>query len=109
LAGESSETPEFTTSGRGKINAAEMDGPRRPPMMEPVDEDDAARDEIERVFRAKLMGLRRLPRAQRAGALQAAREWRQAALAGLRADRARKRSARFAAWKQPMPAPRLGG
>jgi hypothetical protein len=77
--------------------------------MEPVEDDDAARDEIERLFQAMLMGLRRLPRSARAAALSAAREWRQVALCALREERARKRKARFAALKRQTPAPRLGG
>jgi hypothetical protein len=55
------------------------------------EDDDAAAREIEAIFRRKLMGLRRLPKRERAAALRAAREERQLALHALRQRRAMKR------------------
>ena len=68
--------------------------------------DDAADVEIEMTFRLKLMGLRRLPRQQRADALRAVRQWRFLALKALREKRAGDRRARYMLWQLQRPAPR---
>jgi hypothetical protein len=77
--------------------------------FELVEEHEAAEAEIEAMFKRRLMGLRRLPRYQRAGALRAAREWRQVALKALRETRATERHARFMQWRLGLPAPRQPG
>jgi hypothetical protein len=77
--------------------------------FEPLEEDEAAEAEIEAMFKRRLMGLRRLPRYQRAGALRAAREWRQLALKALRERRATDRHARHMLWRLGLPAPRQPG
>ena len=82
----------------------EGDGPRAP-SPEPLEEDGSAEAEIEREFGGRLMGLRRLPRSQRGGALRAALEWRRDALAALREKRTRERQSRYAASKLQRPAP----
>lgn len=62
--------------------------------------------EIEALFQRKLMGLRRLPKRERAAARQVAKEERQQALMGLREKRATERRARQALrrLRQPKPA-----
>ena len=74
--------------------------------LDAVEEDGAAEAEIEAMFKRRLMGLRRLPRYQRAGALRAAREWRMLALKTLRERRATDRHARHMLWRLSLPAPR---
>jgi hypothetical protein len=77
--------------------------------MDPIDDHIAEAIEIERMFHLKIMGLRRLPRYQRAGALRAAREERQLALNALKEKRLRERHARHALrqrrQQQQWPAP----
>jgi hypothetical protein len=77
--------------------------------FDPVENDGAAEAEINAIFGAKLSDLRRLPRCQRSLALRAAREWRQSALAALRAQRARDRQAQYALWRSRRQAPRAPG
>jgi hypothetical protein len=74
--------------------------------FEPVEEGEAETLEIEATFRRRLSGLRRLPRHERSAALRAAREWRLFALKALREKRVRERIARYALWRQSLPAPR---
>jgi hypothetical protein len=74
-----------------------------------LEEDETADAEIEAQFKARLMGLRRLPRYQRAGALRAAKEWRMLALKALREKRATDRRARYALWRLGLPPPRQPG
>src|SRR5579862_1134409 len=70
----------FAVPTRPTIDASEdRDGSRAPPLV-PLQEDGSAEAEIEREFQGRLMGSRRLPRSQRAGACRAAREWRAATL-----------------------------
>lgn len=63
--------------GRGQAQARRGAEPIRIPRMglEPIEDGDAVETEIERLFRARIGGLRRLPRRERAAALRAAREW----------------------------------
>jgi hypothetical protein len=70
-----------------------------------MEDDDAARIEIEAAFKARLKALRRLPRYQRPLALRAAREWRMSAIAELREKRMRERAARSMLWRQQQPPP----
>jgi hypothetical protein len=72
----------------------------------PLDDHDSEEQEIEQMFRAKLMDLRRLPRHLRGAALRAAREWRLDALKALRDKRARERRARLAMAQGQQPAPK---
>ena len=74
--------------------------------LDQVEDYDAQEAEIERLFKAKLRDLRRLPRSQRALALRAAREWRQLALQALRERRVRERHARYMLWQLRLPPPR---
>jgi hypothetical protein len=73
------------------------------------EEDETAEAEIEAMFKRRLMGLRRLPRYQRAGALRAAREWRVLELKALRKKRATDRHARLMQWRLSLPQPRQPG
>jgi hypothetical protein len=73
--------------------------------LEPIEDDDSERIAIEATFKYRLIGLRRLPRYQRALALGAAREWRQIALKELRERRARERNARYMLWQMRLPPP----
>jgi hypothetical protein len=104
LANGSNEQSEFQCPMRAKIGSAVVELTHRPPL-EPMDGDEAAANEIERVFQGMLIGVRRLPRSQRPAARRSAREWRQAALAELREKRVRERSARIALQKLQAPAP----
>ena len=70
---------------------------------EPTDDAEAAEAEIEALFKCRLMGLRRMPRYQRALALRAARDWRQLALKALREKRERERHARYVLWRSQLP------
>lgn len=79
------------------------------PPFDDEDQDGGAEAEIEAMFRAKLMGLRRLPRYERPAALRAAWEWRQAALRALREKRARDRHGRYMLWRQQRLPPREPG
>jgi hypothetical protein len=67
--------------------------------FDPIEDGEAEAIEIEKEFRARLTGLRRLPRNARAAALRGARERRDTALKALREKRARERFANFAAWR----------
>jgi hypothetical protein len=68
---------------------------------------DAAIIDIETTFRRMLIGLRRLPRRERAQALRAAREWRSFAMNALREKRLRDRHARYVQRRQNrLPGPR---
>jgi hypothetical protein len=89
--------------------ANEMNDLIKFPAFEPVEEGDAAATEIEATYRARLIGLRRLPRYQRAQARRAAREWRLLALRALREKRARERHANYVVWHRQLPAPRAPG
>jgi hypothetical protein len=73
--------------------------------LESIEDDDSERVEIEATFKYRLIGLRRLPRYQRALALRAAREWRQIALKELRERRARERNARYMLWQMRLTPP----
>jgi hypothetical protein len=77
--------------------------------FEPVEADAGAEAEIESMFKAKLMDLRRLPRCERSLAFRAAREWHQSALNALRAKRARDRQAQYMLWRLGRQAPRAPG
>jgi hypothetical protein len=59
------------------------------------EEDEAAKLEIDHLFRRRISGLRRLPRRERPHALRAAREWRMLALKALRERKAAARHARY--------------
>src|SRR5258708_4888334 len=61
--------------------------------LEAAEDDGAA--EIHATFRRMLMGLRYLPRQERAHALRAAHEWHLLALNAMREKRARDRHARY--------------
>jgi hypothetical protein len=63
--------------------------------FEIAEEDDAANIDIDTIFKRKLMGLRLLPRRERAQAYRAAEEWRRAALKALRKKRLSERHARY--------------
>jgi hypothetical protein len=94
----------FSSATPSEVTRAGSDGEG----FEPVEE-GGAEGEIEAMFKAKLMDLRRLPRCQKPLALRAAREWRQSALAALRAKRARDRLAQYALWRSRRQAPRAPG
>jgi hypothetical protein len=71
-----------------------------------TDLDEGAEGEIEKIFRRKIAGLRRLPRRERPAAVQAAKDTRMLALKALRNKRARERAAQHASNKlrrQPGP------
>jgi hypothetical protein len=109
LANENNQPIKFQAPARGSIEmTAAIASTHRAPLagLEPVQEDDAAEIGIEETFRRMLMGLRRLPRRERAAALRAAREWRMIALKAAREKRAGQRHARYVTWKLQMPAPR---
>jgi hypothetical protein len=76
---------------------------------DPVDDEEAAANEIEREYQGRLLGIRRLPRSQRPAARRAAHEWRQMMLAALREKRLRERLSRYQALRQlrqtRLPAP----
>jgi hypothetical protein len=79
-----------------KPSATESELPRHAmPSVELVDEDDAADVDIDTIFKRKLMGLRLLPRRERAQAYRAAKAWRRAALKALREKRQSERHARY--------------
>jgi hypothetical protein len=82
--------------------------PFSPASFDATDHDEAD-SEIEAAFKWRLIGLRRLPRHQRALALRAAREWRAQALKALKERRAIERSARYRLWQLSRPAPRPSG
>ncbi len=70
---------------------------------EPFEEGVGAELEIAAEFQRRLVGLRRLPRHERAAALRLAREWRQLALKALREKRATARHAwRSLRWLQRL-------
>jgi hypothetical protein len=75
-------------------------------LLDPVDDEEAAENEIEREYQGMLLGVRRLPRSQRPAARRAAREWRQMMLAALREKRRRERRAKRAQGQLQRPAPR---
>ena len=66
------------------------------------DEEDQA---IAAEYQRRLAGLRHLPRAARAGALRAAKQWHQGALRLLRDKRAAARQARRLAQRWQLPPP----
>jgi hypothetical protein len=70
---------------------------RRP---DPVDEEEAAANEIEREYQGMLLGIRRLPWSRRPAARRAARDWRQMMLAALREKRQRERHAGYLMLRQ---------
>lgn len=76
---------------RGELHAIPFD---------PIEDGDAEAIEIEKEFRRRLTGLRRLPRSARAVALREARDWRLVALKALREKHARERQANVALWRQ---------
>ena len=77
-----------------------------PSSMDLANEGDAAEIEIRTTFRRMMMGLRRLPRRERAQALRAAREWRSFALNALHEKRQRDRHARYMQRRRnQMPGP----
>jgi hypothetical protein len=109
LADENSKPIKFQVSVRmASSSAAPIEVTQRAPLIgsEPLDEDETADVEIEMMFRRKLMGLRFLPRRQRAAAYRALRQWRFLALKALREKRAADRRARFMLRQQQRPAPR---
>lgn len=69
---------------------------RRRPDLPFIDPDEGAEGEIEKIFRRKIAGLRRLPRRERPAAVQAAKDTRMLALKALREKRARERAAQHA-------------
>jgi hypothetical protein len=79
--------------------------PRRGLPEPPPEESEAEEREIEREYYGRLLAVRRLPRALRAGARRAASEWRAAALKALRMKRMLERQAHSAAWKGQNPPP----
>jgi hypothetical protein len=95
-AQENDRAIEYRPLVESKRGATETDVPRRAmPSIEPVDEDDAADVDIDTIFKRKLMGLRLLPRRERAQAYRAAKEWRRAALKALREKRLNECHARY--------------
>jgi hypothetical protein len=77
--------------------------------FDPVDQNGAAEAEIEAMFGARLLDLRRLPAHEKSGALRAAREWRRMALKALGEKRARERLAQHAIWRSQRQPPRTLG
>jgi len=75
--------------------------------LEPDEDSNGADAEIEAIFRRKIVGLRRLPRRQRAQALREAREWLAFALQALREKKATARHARYVLWRQSRLPPPL--
>jgi hypothetical protein len=75
--------------------------------MEAAQDDGAA--EIHATFRRMLMGLRHLPRQERAHALRAAHEWHLFALNAMREKRARDRHARYMLRRLRRSPPRQPG
>jgi hypothetical protein len=72
-----------------------------PVVFEPDNDDGSGELEIEALFSARISGLRRMPRHERAQALRAARLWRQQALRALREKRAScRRAHRDAHWQR---------
>jgi hypothetical protein len=71
----------------------------------PLEEGEAEEREIEREYYGRLLAIRQLPRALRASARRAAREWRAAALKAVRMRRKLKRQAQYAARKSQLPPP----
>jgi hypothetical protein len=95
-AHENDKAIEYRPLVESKRSATETDVQRGAmPSIELVDEDDAADVDIDTIFKRKLMGLRLLPRRERAQAYRAAKEWRRAALKALREKRLIERQARY--------------
>jgi hypothetical protein len=81
-----------------------MSFPRRA-LPEPPEDSEAEEHAIEREYYGRLLAIRRLPRALRAGARRAAKDWRAAALKALRMKRMLERQAHSAVWKLHIPPP----
>jgi hypothetical protein len=79
-----------------KHSATEIELPHRAVSSVELDgEDDGADVDVDTIFKRKLMGLRLLPRRERAQAYRAAKAWRRAALKALREKRQCERHARY--------------
>jgi hypothetical protein len=81
-----------------KRSATEIELPRHDNPsagFESTEKDDASDIDVDTIFRRKLMGLRLLPRRERAQAYRAAKEWRRVALKALREKRTSERHARY--------------
>jgi hypothetical protein len=95
-AHENDKAIEYRSLVESKLSATESELQLLPmPSIELVDEDDAADVDIDTIFKRKLMGLRLLPRRERAQAYRAAKEWRRAALKALGEKRRCDRHARY--------------
>jgi hypothetical protein len=108
LADENSEPIKFRAPTRAAFSSAALiEVTHRGPLVgsDPLDEDETADVEIEMMFRRKLMGLRFLPRQQRAAAYRALRQWRFHALKTLQEKRAADRLAGFLLRRQQRPSP----
>ena len=81
--------PMFADAGAETTHFSDL-----PVDAEPCEDGEGEALDIEATFKRKLMGLRRMPRRERAATLQAAREWRRSALNGLREKRSILRYAR---------------
>jgi hypothetical protein len=101
---ESPATSAYEKDRQIRASAVGAFGSRFTPL-EPTDGDESADAEIEAQFKYRLVGLRRMPRHQRAAALRATREWRQLALKALREKRERERHARHLLWRSQLPPP----
>lgn len=75
------------------------------PVIDEVEEADSAELDIQAVYQRKLMGLRRLPKRERAAARQAAKVEKDLAMTALRQRRARDRQARQASRRMRLCAP----
>ncbi len=97
-ANENDKAIEYRPFVESKLGATETDLPRHgipSAGFEPVEDDDGSDIDIDTIFRRKLLGLRLLPRRERAQAYRAAKEWRRAALKALREKRLSERHARY--------------
>jgi hypothetical protein len=104
--GASDSGPTANDRGTGPATSASP-AHSAPENGEPIDESNAAEFEIEIEFRRRLMGLRVLPKRERAQALRAAKDWRRVALKALREKRMRDRHASYILrHKMRMSAPR---
>jgi len=111
LANEQSRSDKFLAVARTIFSSAaaiELTQQDYPSLGSEATEDDGT-TEIQDTFRRMLMGLRQLPRQERAQALRAAQEWRLYALNAVREKRARDRYARYMLWRLKRPAPRQPG
>jgi hypothetical protein len=97
LATEQSQPDKFQAVARTMLSstaAVELTQWHFPSLGSEATEDDGTADILD-TFRRWLMGLRHLPRRERAQALRAAREWLSLALTALREKRAHERYARY--------------